>query len=136
MIFSIYLCMEKIIFAYLNQNYYLKESQVGNDGIYKIDTVQRVLTPTNGEALIKELHEIFSLSEDKTFIALNDWALEQKATANLLFYWKTNSETVVHSPHTAFQKHYLGGFDPSSKLSRASFKLTLLQRYVQYYQYR
>lgn len=132
MIFSIYLCMEKIIFAYLTQNYYLKESQVGNDGIYKIDTVQKVLTPTNGEALIKELHEIFSLSEDKTFIALNDWALEQKATANLFFYWKTNSEVV----HASFQKHYLGGFDPASKLSRSNFKMSLLQRYVQFYHYR
>lgn len=133
MIFSIYLCMEKIIFAYLTQNYYLKESQAGNDGIYKIDTTQRVLTPTNGEALIKELHEIFSLDEVQTFIIINDWALEQKVTTNLFFYWKSNSE-ILQS--TSFHKNYLGGFDPASKLSKTNIKMTLLQRYVQFYQYR
>jgi hypothetical protein len=135
MIFSIYLCMEKIIFAYLSQNYFIKESQVGNDGIYKIEHAQRVTTPTNGEALIKELHEIFSLDEDQIFIAINDWCLEQKPTTNLLFFWKTNSE-IVHSPHTSFQKKYLGGFDPASKLLKSNFKMSLLQQYVHNYQYR
>lgn len=133
MIFSIYLCMEKIIFAYLSQNYYIKESQIGNDGIYKIDTTQKVLTPTNGEALIKELHEIFSLDEVQTFIIINDWALEQKVTTNLFFYWKSNTD-ILQS--TSFNKNYLGGFDPASKLSKTNYKINLLQRYVHHYQYR
>lgn len=122
MIFSIYLCMEKIIFAYLSHNYCVQESQVGNDGIYKIEHAQRVATPTNGEELIKELHEIFSLNEPRTFILVNDWCLEQKATANLLFYWKTNSEIMYSGPGQNFQKQYLGGLtqhpnyrEPASK---------------------
>ena len=125
--------MEKIIFAYLSQNYYIKESQIGNDGIYKIDTTQKVLTPTNGEALIKELHEIFSLDEVQTFIIINDWALEQKVTTNLFFYWKSNTD-ILQS--TSFNKNYLGGFDPASKLSKTNYKMNLLHRYVHHYQYR
>jgi hypothetical protein len=133
MIFSIYLCMEKIIFAYLSQNYYIKESQVGNDGIYKIEHTQRVATPTKGEELIKELQNVFSLDEDLVFIAINDWCLEQKVTTNLFFYWKTNSD-ILQS--TSFNKNYLGGFDPASKLSKTNYKMNLLQRYVHHYQYR
>lgn len=125
--------MEEIIFAYLSQNYCVQESQIGNDGIYKIEHTQRVAVPTNGELLIKEIHEIFSLNESRTFILINDWCLEQKPTSNLLFYWKTNSEIRTNY---GFQKQYLGGFDPASKLSRTNFKLSLLQQYVQAYQYR
>lgn len=135
MSFSIYLCMEKLIFDYLSHNYYIKESQVGNDGIYNIDPTQIVPTPTNGEKLIKEIYDIFGLDENRSFIAVNDWCLAQKPTANLLFYWKINSERPT-TPNHGFQKHYLGNFHPSSKLSRSNFKMSLVQLYVQFYQYR
>jgi len=123
--------MEKFIYEYLDQHYHLSRSQVGNDGIYRQETLVSV-APTKGDELIKELQDIFSLDENEIFIIINDWCLINKPTADMFFYWKSNSEIA----HSSFQKNYLGGFDPNTKLVMAGHKLSLLQRYVQNYQYR
>lgn len=84
--------MEKLIFEYLSQYYYISTSKVGNHGIYNLYDSSYYKTPTNGVTLIDEINSIYSIKKDKIFEYLNNWCIEQMPDVNLKFYWKTNSE--------------------------------------------
>ena len=83
--------MEKFVQQYLSTYYYLKTSEVGNDGIYYVNDDRRTPTPHYGSKLIKEIVTVFGLEDidDNVKIIINDWATTIKPDVDLEFYWKT-----------------------------------------------
>ena len=86
--------MENIVKTYLKNNYYINTSQIGNDGIYKINDNPLENGPMYGEKLLDELITIFHL--DKTILKkyVNEWAESKKEDVDLTFYWKTIEEII------------------------------------------
>ena len=83
--------MEKFVQQYLSTYYYVKASEVGNDGIYYVNDDRRIPTPHNGSKLIKEIVTVFGLEDidDSVKIIINTWAATIKPDVDLEFYWKT-----------------------------------------------
>jgi len=81
--------MQSYIQQYLSEYYYIKTSDVGNDGIYFINDDRRIPTPFNGSKLIKEIVTIFGLKEDDVKSYIESWAVSIKPDIDLEFYWKT-----------------------------------------------
>lgn len=81
--------MQSYIQQYLSDYYYIKTSEVGNDGIYSINEDRRIPTPFNGSKLIKEIVTIFGLEEDEIKPYIESWAVSIKPDIDLDFYWKT-----------------------------------------------
>ena len=83
--------MEKYVQQYLSSYYYIKTSEVGNDGIYYVNDDRRIPTPHSGSKLIKEIVTVFGLEDidDSVKIFINAWAATIKPDVDLEFYWKT-----------------------------------------------
>jgi len=83
--------MEKFVQQYLSTYYYVKASEVGNDGIYYVNDDRRIPTPHSGSKLIKEIVTVFGLEDidDSVKIIINNWAATIKPDVDLEFYWKT-----------------------------------------------
>jgi hypothetical protein len=77
---------------YLSEYYYIKTSEVGNDGIYSIIDERRIPIPFNGSKLIKEIVTIFGLEEDVLKSYIESWAVSIKPDVDLEFYWKTTED--------------------------------------------
>lgn len=77
--------MDKLIHKYLSENYYIKTSEAGNDGIYYIFDDRRYPVPICGEKLILEIDTVFNTINSKEYIC--DWALATKSDVDLAFYW-------------------------------------------------
>ena len=86
--------MEKLVQQYLSTYYYIKASEIGNDGIYYVNDDRRIPIPYSGSKLIKEIVTVFGLDDvdDSVKIIINDWAISIKPDVNLEFYWKTMEE--------------------------------------------
>jgi hypothetical protein len=81
--------MQTYIQQYLSDYYYIKTSEVGNDGIYFINDDRRIPTPFNGSKLINEIVTIFCINEDDVKTYIETWAVSIKPDVDLEFYWKT-----------------------------------------------
>ena len=81
--------MQTYIQQYLSDYYYIKTSEVGNDGIYFINDDRRIPTPFNGSKLINEIVTIFCVNEDDVKTYIETWAVSIKPDIDLEFYWKT-----------------------------------------------
>jgi hypothetical protein len=83
--------MEKFVQQYLSTYFYIKASEVGNDGIYYVNDDRRIPTPHSGSKLIKEIVTVFGLEDidDSLKIIINTWAATIKPDVDLEFYWKT-----------------------------------------------
>jgi hypothetical protein len=79
---------------YLSTYYYIKTSEVGNDGIYYVNDDRRIPTPHSGSKLIKEIVTVFGLEDidDSVKIIINAWAATIKPDVDLEFYWKTTED--------------------------------------------
>lgn len=84
--------MEKFIYNYLTENYYIRLSDVGNYGIYLINDARRFHTPINGARLVSEIVHVFAVTEDESKKHIDNWALNKYGNIDLDFYWKTNSD--------------------------------------------
>lgn len=84
--------MEKYIYNYLTENYYIKSSDVGNHGIYLINDARRFHTPINGSKLVTEIVTVFGITEDEAKVLINQWGVNTYKELDLDFYWKTNSD--------------------------------------------
>lgn len=84
--------MEKHIYNYLSENYYIRLSDVGNYGIYLINDVRRFHTPVNGNKLITELITVFAIETEEVALFINKWVFEKYGNVDLEFYWKTNDD--------------------------------------------
>jgi hypothetical protein len=81
--------MLKHIQSYLSSLYYISTSDVGNDGVYRLDDDRNFKSPVYGEVFLKELVDIFAYDEDYTKSIVNEWALKQKSNVDLTFFWTT-----------------------------------------------
>jgi hypothetical protein len=83
--------MENFVQQYLSTYYYIKTSEVGNDGIYYVNDDRRIPIPYSGSKLIKEIVTVFGLDDvdDSVKIIINDWAVSIKPDVDLEFYWTT-----------------------------------------------
>ena len=84
--------MEKYIYNYLDGNYYIKLSDVGNYGIYMINDARRFVIPIYGEKLTQEIVTIFAVDEETAIYHINNWATFVEPSVDLEFYWKTNHD--------------------------------------------
>jgi hypothetical protein len=84
--------MEKFIYKYLTENFYVSTSEVGNDGIYKVEDARRHKTPIYGDKLVKEIVTVFGLDNEESKNIINIWAKEQKPDIDLIFYWATEED--------------------------------------------
>lgn len=86
--------MEKFVQQYLSTYYYIKTSEVGNDGIYYVNDDRRIPTAHNGDKLITEIVTVFGLEnvDGNIKIIINNWAATIKPDVDLEFYWKTTEE--------------------------------------------
>jgi hypothetical protein len=86
--------MEKHIHKYLSSEYFVKASNVGNDGIYSINDTNIYHFPVYGSKLIKELILLFYVDELMITKFINSWAVSQKPDVNLDWYWE-QKETLM-----------------------------------------
>jgi len=88
--------MEKFVQQYLSTYYYVKTSEIGNDGIYYVNDDRRIPTPHNGGKLLTEIVTVFGLEDvdDNIKIIINDWAATIKPDVDLEFYWKTTEDLI------------------------------------------
>jgi len=93
--------MEKYVQQYLSSYYYIKTSEVGNDGIYYVNDDRRIPTPHYGSKLIKEIVTVFGLKDidDSVKIIINSWAATIKPDVDLEYYWRVY-EDVIGFPMT------------------------------------
>jgi hypothetical protein len=81
--------MLKHIQSYLSSLYYISTSDVGNDGVHRLDDDRKFKSPVYGEVFLKELVDIFAYDEDYIKSIVNEWALKQKSNVDLTFFWTT-----------------------------------------------
>jgi hypothetical protein len=84
--------MLKHIQSYLSSLYYISTSDVGNDGVYRLDDDRKFKSPVYGEVFLKEIVDIFGYDEDYTKSIVNEWAVKQKADVDLTFFWSTKEQ--------------------------------------------
>ena len=84
--------MLKHIQSYLSSLYYISTSDVGNDGVYRLDDDRNFKSPVYGEVFLKEIVDIFAYDEDYTKSIVNEWAVKQKADVDLTFFWSTKEQ--------------------------------------------
>jgi len=95
--------MDLIVQKYLSRYYYIKTSDVGNDGIYeKLDDRKRP-SPFSSTKLLKEISVIFSLSEEEVKAYVTNWSVLIKTDVDLEFYWKTMDMIMPMSVRIAAQ---------------------------------
>lgn len=84
--------MEKFIYTYLSENYYIQTSEVGNHGIYQKYDNRRIPVPFNGDRLVKDVVTVFGVSKDDAIAYIIQWAELVEPGCDLEFYWKTASD--------------------------------------------
>lgn len=80
----------EFIFKYMNIQYDILTSQIGNDGIYRKNSDVIFEPPINGDKLVIELVTIFNYDKELIKNAINDWAKSIKHDVDLRFFWITN----------------------------------------------
>lgn len=96
--------MKKFMYKYLDAYYYLKESNVGNGGIYAIDNNSWFETPINGDKLIKEVVNLFGYNYTRTKWLINGWAKAKDKTIDLSFYWMVASGSYIPKSKRIYSK--------------------------------
>ncbi len=87
--------MNKIVYKYLSEYYYIDKSEMGNDGIYSKIDIRRYKAPVRGLTIITEVSSIFNLTTDKAKEIIISWTVEQFTNINLEFYWKTPNDFLL-----------------------------------------
>ncbi len=84
--------MEKFIYTYLSENYYIQTSEVGNHGIYQKYDDRRIPVPFNGDRLVKDVVTVFGVTKAEAKGYIYRWALLIEPNVDLEFYWKTSED--------------------------------------------
>lgn len=83
--------MKKFIYKQLDQQYEISTSSVGNDGIYLISTKEdSYRTPEYGNNIVKYIVTVFNVEEEEAKLYIHKWAVTQKFSVDLTFYWENN----------------------------------------------
>lgn len=89
--------MEKYILKYLSEFYYLKSSDIGNDGIYYTYDIRKIPTPIDCVVLVDEISKVFDIKKENSKKIINDWALSINPNVNLKFFWMLNEQLLKTS---------------------------------------
>ena len=89
--------MEKYVQAYLNKNFEILTSEVGNGGVYLIGDTSPYPRPVYSPKLIKELVLLFSINEVNARLYVDNWACIIQPDVDLTFYWLTSSNVILPS---------------------------------------
>ena len=89
--------MEKYVQAYLNKNFEILTSEVGNGGVYLIGDTSSYPKPVYSPKLIKELVLLFSINEVNAKLYVDNWASNVRPEVDLTFYWLTSSNVILPS---------------------------------------
>lgn len=84
--------MEKFIYTYLSENYYIQTSEVGNQGIYQKHDSRRIPVPFNGDRLVKDVVTVFGVTKDEAHRYIYEWSRLVEPDVDLTFYWKMADE--------------------------------------------
>jgi hypothetical protein len=79
--------MQDIVFNYLNRHYEIKTSDLGYDGVYRINDDINTMPPISEKKLLDELNSVFNLSKSEIKETINEWSKTTKKDVNLEFYW-------------------------------------------------
>jgi hypothetical protein len=90
--------MKNHILSYLNRNYFISISDIGNDGIYSLDDNRPVIDrpPIDQEKLLNEIHTITGIPHTEIKDLVNEWAFSIKKDVNLTFYWLSYRDLIKH----------------------------------------
>lgn len=80
--------MEKFIYSYLSENYYITSSEVGNYGIYQKGSDLRIPVPFNGDRLVKDVITVFGVNKDEAHRYIYEWSRLIEPDVDLTFYWR------------------------------------------------
>jgi len=80
--------MEKYIQEYLSTYYKIDYSQLGNAGIYDINKNPKQRAPNRSNEVIKEISQVFFISEENAKNQIIIWATLVDPDVDLEFYWK------------------------------------------------
>jgi len=81
--------MRNHVLSYLDRNYFISTSDIGNDGIYSLDDTRSPIDrpPIDHERLLTEIHDITGISHAEIKELVNEWAFLVKKDVDLAFYW-------------------------------------------------
>jgi hypothetical protein len=81
--------MRKYIHKYLDEKYYIKASEAGNDGIYlHVEKEERYQYPVKNQFIIDELVTLFAIEPEEAKLEIHLWAIKKKPDVDLEFFWK------------------------------------------------
>jgi hypothetical protein len=84
--------MEKFIQEYLSTYYKIAHSEMGNAGIYDINKNSKYKAPESSKEILKEISQVFFLSEEDAKNQVELWAITIDPEVDLDFYWKSINE--------------------------------------------
>lgn len=86
--------MRNHVLSYLNRNYIIGTSDIGNDGVYTLDDNRPIINraPIDNNKLLNEIHAITGIPHYEIKIFINEWAFSIKKDVDLEFYWKSFSD--------------------------------------------
>ena len=91
--------MIKYIHKYLDDKYYIKTSEAGNDGIYLlVDKEERYVYPVKNKFIIDEVVTLFAIEPEEAKLEIHIWANKKKPDVDLDFFWKLTGFDNVEFP--------------------------------------
>lgn len=81
--------MRKYIHKHLDDKYYIKASEVGNDGIYLlVEKEEEYQYPLDKKIILDEIVSLFAIELEEAKLEIHLWANKKKPDVDLEFYWK------------------------------------------------
>jgi hypothetical protein len=89
--------MRKYIHKHLDEKYYIKASEAGNDGIYLlVDKEERYQYSIGNKFIIDELLTLFAIEHEEAKLEIHLWSVKKKPDVDLEFFWTiTTFENIV-----------------------------------------
>jgi hypothetical protein len=89
--------MRKYIHKHLDDKYYIKTSEAGNDGIYLlVDKEEKYQYPIANKIILDEVVTLFAIELEEAKLEIHLWSVKKKPDVDLEFFWKiTAFENVV-----------------------------------------
>lgn len=84
--------MRKYIHKHLDEKYYIKTSEAGNDGIYLlVNKHERYQYPVKNAFILDEVVTLFGIELEEAKLEIHLWAVKKKPDVDLEFFWKVTA---------------------------------------------
>jgi hypothetical protein len=91
--------MRKFIQKHLDDEYYIKTSEAGNDGIYLlIDKPHRYQYPIGKKIILDKIVTMFSIELEEAKDEVHIWAVKKKPDVDLDFFWNVLAYDKIRFP--------------------------------------